>query len=64
MKFDIRMLLVCIAFIPCGILITLIGFEESGGVPVFPAGKFAGPVVILLGIVLIVMTVRSLGRGE
>lgn len=64
MRFDLRMLLVGIICIPVGGAITWMGFADSAGAPVFPMGKFLGPLAVVLGIVLIVMTVRSLKRGE
>ena len=64
MRFDLRILLAGVVCIPAGAAITWMGFQETGGAPVFPAGKFCGPLVLVLGIVLIFMTVRSLGRDE
>ena len=64
MRFSLRMLLIGIMCIPVGVAIAAMGFIKDGGVPIFPAGKFLGPLALVLGIVLIVMTVRSLKHGD
>lgn len=64
MRFELRMLLVGLVCLPAGMGITWMGFQETAGAPVFPAGKYLGPLAAILGVTLIVMTIRSLSRGE
>ncbi len=47
--------------IPAGIGVTLMGFSEDS---LYPAGKFAGPVLSVLGIVLIYLAVKELRRPK
>lgn len=56
MRFTVKMLLVGLAMIPAGAMVSILGFSRES---MYPAGKFAGPVLIVLGLVLIVMCVRD-----
>ena len=61
MRLSIRMLLLGLCCIPLGVVITWMGFQDGGGgIPLYPAGKWMGPLVSLLGVALTVMMVRSM----
>lgn len=61
MIFTIRLLVAGIAMIPAGVVITAMGFSPDS---FYPAGKFAGPVLFVLGIVLIVLAIKELRRPK
>ena len=61
MLFTLRLLIGGIAMVPAGVMVTLMGFMPDS---LYPAGKFAGPVLSILGVVLIVMAIKELRRPK
>lgn len=61
MRLTIKMLVVGLAMVPAGLVVTALGFLPDA---MYPAGKFAGPALVLLGIVLIVMCIRDFMKSK
>ena len=57
----LRLLIAGIAMIPAGIMLFGTAWQEDS---IAPQGYWQGPLVMVLGIVLIVISGRSLAKGE